>query len=679
MKLYIAEKPSLGRAIAEVLPRPHQRGDGFITAANGDCVSWCIGHLLEQAEPHVYDPEFKSWRMQHLPIVPEIWKLQPKRDTKSQLAVLRKLVAKADQLVHAGDPDREGQLLVDQVISYLKVSSKRRADIERLLINDMNPAAVQRALSRLDKNTNFAALSSSALARSRADWLYGINMTRAYTIQGRKVGYDGVLSVGRVQTPVLGLVVRRCEEIESFVSKPFYEVLAHLETAVGEPFVANWQPSEACQPYMDEAGRVLVKKLAENVVGRINNKPAIIQKCEKKKKKQSQPLPHSLSILQIDAGKRYGMNAQLVLSCCQSLYEKHKLITYPRSDCRYLPEEHYAQSGAVLDAISNNHKAFENAVAHADRKIKTSAWNDKKVTAHHAIIPTVRKSNTASLSAQELQVYGLIARQYIAQFYPLHEYADTRAEVLIEGGVFIASAKTVLKEGWKVLFKRPKKPDAGLDQNTSSDQATLPPLETGQKLHCQRGELLEKNTTPPAYFTDATLLGAMTGISRYVSSAETRKILKETDGLGTEATRAGIIELLFRRGFLIRQGKQIHDTDAGRGLIHSLPEEATQPDMTAHWESTLNAISQREASYNDFMQPLQSQLQQLVAQSANGAVTALQGVIAVGAGAGSKKKGFKKKYSAKKKFSTNKNTTGKKKASSSKKKASAAFKKKPSP
>lgn len=619
MKLYIAEKPSLGRAIAAVLPGTHQRGDGFIKTSNGECVSWCIGHLLEQAEPHVYNPEYKSWRMQHLPIVPDEWKLSPKKESKNQLSVLRKLVKEADELVHAGDPDREGQLLVDQLFAYLKVSQKKRGNIQRLLINDLNPAAVQRALASLDLNKNFAPLSSSALARSRADWLYGINMTRAYTIQGRQVGYDGVLSVGRVQTPVLGLVVRRCEEIENFVSKPFYEVKAHLTTEKGEQFTANWRPSEACEPYMDDMRRVLHKGLAENVVNRITDKPAEIKKYQKKNKKQSQPLPYSLSILQIDAARKFGLNAQNVLSACQSLYEKHKLITYPRSDCRHLPQGHYKEAKAILGVIKSNDAKFAKLVDAADSTIKSPAWNDKKVTAHHAIIPTQRKVNLQSLAKQEQQVYGLIARQYIAQFYPPHEYADTRVEILIEGGLFVATAKTILKDGWQVLFRNDKSNDA---------EKTLPALKQGQALHCQRGELVEKNTTPPPYFTDATLLSAMTGIARYVSSADIRKILKDTDGLGTEATRAGIIELLFRRGFLIRKGKQIHDTDAGRGLIKALPQEASLPDMTAHWESTLNAISNREASYTDFMQPLQTQLRELIANSSSGSVNSLRGVTA---------------------------------------------------
>ena len=640
MKLYIAEKPSLGRAIAAVLPGTHQRGDGFIKTSNGDCVSWCIGHLLEQAEPHMYDPEYKAWRMQHLPIVPEDWKLQPKKSSKDQLSVLRKLVKEADELVHAGDPDREGQLLVDQLIDYLKVSQKRRATIQRLLINDLNPAAVQRALDSLDLNKNFAALSASALARSRADWLYGINMTRAYTIQGRKVGYDGVLSVGRVQTPVLGLVVRRCEEIENFVSKPFYEVKAHLVTKNNEHFTANWRPSEACEPYMDDMRRVLVKKLAENVVARITDKHAEIQKYEKKNKKQAQPLPYSLSILQIDAARKYGLSAQDVLSACQSLYEKHKLITYPRSDCRYLPQGHFKEGQSILNTIKGNDAGFAKIIDAADSSIKSPAWNDKKVTAHHAIIPTQRKVRLESLSHAEQKIYRLVATQYTAQFYPVHEYADTRVEIIIEGGLFVATAKTILKEGWQVLFKSEKSKDA---------EKTLPPLKKGQALHCERGELIEKNTTPPPYFTDATLLAAMTGISRFVSSADIRKILKETDGLGTEATRAGIIELLFRRGFLQRKGRQIHATDAGRGLIKALPEQATLPDMTANWEATLNAISHRETSYADFMQPLQTQLRKLIADSSSGSVNSLRGVTAVQSGKKKKfKKRFKKKASKKK-------------------------------
>jgi len=649
VKLYIAEKPSLGRAIASALAtgtgNREQRGEGFIKLSNGDCVSWCIGHLLEQAEPHIYNPEFKAWRMRHLPIVPDVWKLQPKRDTRNQLSVLRKLVKEADELIHAGDPDREGQLLVDQLIAFLKISTRKRSTIQRLLINDLNVAAIQRALKQLEPNSRYAPLSASALARSRADWLYGINMTRAYTIQGRKIGYDGVLSVGRVQTPVLGLVVRRCEEIENFISKPFYEVCAHLITENNERFTANWQPSEACEPYMDDMRRVLVRKLAENVVSRISDKPARISKAEKKNKKQSQPLPFSLSALQIDAARQHGFSAQSVLSTCQLLYERHKLITYPRSDCRYLPQAHHKEAAYIFSSIVANEPEFRQMLSKADVKIRSLAWNDKNITAHHAIIPTQRKVDISLLSKAEQQIYSLIVRQYVAQFYPVHEYADTRVEVLIGGGRFVAVAKTIQKEGWKELFSK---------HSTKQVEKTLPPLTVGQPLQCERGELIEKNTTPPPYFTDATLLAAMTGISRYVTSVEVRKVLKETDGLGTEATRAGIIELLFKRNFLVRKGKQIRATDAGRGLVRALPESATLPDMTAHWESMLNAISLRESAYSEFMDPLHAQLHKLVADSRSGSVDSLRGVMAIREGSNkifqsaSKKKKSKRKSKAKK-------------------------------
>ena len=335
MILYIAEKPSLGRAIASALPKPHKKEEGFIRVGNGDCVSWCIGHLLEQAEPDAYGPQYKQWKMETLPIVPDQWALQAKSKTRKQLTVLRKLVKEADNLVHAGDPDREGQLLVDEVINFLKTPKTKQANTQRLLINDLNTSAIKKALSKLRSNKEFIPLSTSALARSRADWLYGINMTRAYTLQGRKAGFNSVLSVGRVQTPILGLVVKRDDEIENFVSKPFYDVLAHLETETKETFTAKWQPSNACQPYMDEENRVLSKALAENVVHRITNQPATVTQFQSKEKQQSQPLPYNLSSLQIDASKRFNMSAQQTLDTCQSLYEKHNLITYPRTDNSY--------------------------------------------------------------------------------------------------------------------------------------------------------------------------------------------------------------------------------------------------------------------------------------------------------------------------------------------------------
>ncbi|PSJ42375.1 DNA topoisomerase III [Zobellella endophytica] len=624
MILYIAEKPSLGRALAEVLAKPQQKGDGFIRLGNGDVVSWCIGHLLEQAQPDAYDPAFRQWRLEHLPIVPREWKLEPKAKTRAQLNVLKKLLKEADRIVHVGDPDREGQLLVDEVINYCGVPAAKREAVQRCLISDLNPAAVSKALAALRPNREFVPLSVSALARSRADWLYGINMSRLCTLQGQKMGYQGVLSVGRVQTPVLGLVVRRDREIADFRAKPYYEVFALLQTGDGERFKAKWQPSDACLPWQDEEGRVLSRRLAENVIRRIGGQPGKVVGLEQKRHRQAAPLPYNLSALQIDAARRFGLSAKQVLDICQALYERHKLITYPRSDCRYLPEEHFRQAGVVSEALARVSPELVPAVSGADLSRRGKAWNDKKVEAHHAIIPTTRAMDGERLSRGERDIYTLIARQYLAQFYPPWEYDDRRVEVDIAGGRFIARARQQIHPGWKALFATPGRQEAEPEDDPEL-QAGLPALSEGESLLCVQGELLDKLTQPPRHFTDATLLAAMTHIARYVTDAGLKKILRDTDGLGTEATRAGIIELLFTRAFLTREGKQIKATEAGCKLIASLPDSATTPDMTARWEAVLDAISRKQAGYQSFMAELEASLPPLLEQVRPESFRGLQG------------------------------------------------------
>ncbi|MBV1884114.1 MAG: DNA topoisomerase III [Pseudomonadales bacterium] len=609
MKLYIAEKPSLGRAIAEALPKPHHKKEGYIHLGNGDCVSWCVGHLLEQAEPDAYDKRYKKWSHEHLPIIPEKWQLQAKPKTKKQLSALRKLVKQADQIIHAGDPDREGQLLVDQLIQHLGVKGQKHNDIQRLLINDLNPTAVKRSLQKMRSNREFAPLSTSALARSRADWLYGINMTRSYTLQGRKVKYNGVLSVGRVQTPVLGLVVNRDREIKEFTSKPFYEVQAHIKTADGIVFTATWQPSDACKPYMDDENRVLSQMLAKNVANRIENKPAIFQNQTSKKKSQPPPLPFSLSTLQIEASKQYGLSAKQTLDTCQKLYERHKLITYPRSDCRYLPTEHLKDKQQVSDAIAHNCNALKTSATQADLSLKSKAWNSGRVTSHHAIIPTTRKMKPHTLSDTELKIYHLVATQYLCQFYPAYSYIQRQTHLTIEGGLFVAKDIEIVNAGWKALFNKPANTKA---KNSRID---TPSLTKSDSLLCIKSEIKEKQTQPPKHYTDASLLSAMTGISRFVKNPEIRKVLSDTDGLGTEATRASIIELLIKRKFITRRKKQLRATAAGDALIDYLPKSASSPDMTAQWEAELNAISHKKTSYDAFINPLKIKLKELIDQS----------------------------------------------------------------
>lgn len=621
MKLYIAEKPSLGRAIAAALPKPHKKHTGYIALGNGDVVSWCIGHILEQADPESYDSEYKKWRVEHLPIIPQQWQLKPKAQTKSQLTVLRKLVKSASQIIHAGDPDREGQLLVDEVIDYLNVPKTKKDKVQRLLISDLNLPAVKRSLNALQSNQQFMPLSISALARSRADWLYGINLTRAYTLQGQKTGFNGVLSVGRVQTPVLGLVVERDRLISEFVPHDYVEVLAHLKTAKNQEFHAKWQPSEACSPHMDTDGRIVNKALAANVVKRITGQPATVTKLVEQQKKQSAPLPYNLSALQIDAAKQFSMNAKLVLDVCQALYEKHKLITYPRSDCRYLPVEHHKQAKTILDILSKSNEKYAEFAKQADSNIKNNAWNNSKVTAHHAIIPTAKSRQQLSLNSFEKNIYFLIIRQYLAQFYLPYRYQQTSVELTIANGIFTADAKVPVDLGWKQLFLSAQKKATGQHQQREGQQREdqqqqwLPKLHRGELLDCLQGEIVSKVTKAAKPFTDASLLSAMTNIARWVKDPKIVKILKQTDGLGTEATRAGIIELLFKRGYLQRVSKNITATEIGRALINALPTMATTADMTAQWEATLTDISERNNSYHNFITPLTSTLTYMVEQA----------------------------------------------------------------
>jgi len=545
MILYIAEKPSVGRAVADVLPKPHKKGDGFIQLANGDVVTWCIGHLLEQAEPEAYNPDYKKWCKEHLPIVPSEWQYQVKPATKKQFNVVKKLVKQAKVLVNMGDPDRVGQILVDEIINYCQVPKAKRLAVQRCLISDMNPAAIKRSLKDMRRNVDFIPLATSALARARADWLYGINMTRLCTLQGQASGYQGVL-----------------------------------------------------------------KKLAETVINKTLNQTGQVIAVSESVKKQAAPLLYSLSALQIDASKRFNFNAQKTLDICQQLYEIHKLITYPRSDCCYLPKGHFQERNTVAQAITKTSPALDKAVQQADLSLKSKAWDDAKVGAHHAIIPTSRAMDASRLSKDEQRIYELVARQYLMQFYPPFTYQEKQIDTQVSGGLFISRQKEVLDKGWKNLL--PERPADKQDPEFAPVQ--LPKVVEGESVLRIDGRLDEKQTSPPKHFTDATLLAAMTGIARFVANPDIKKVLRETDGLGTEATRAGIIELLFKRGFLTKKGKEIHATPVGRQLILALPEVMVVPDMTAHWEAQLEAIAEKRLNYSQFMQPLLEGLSQLINQ-----------------------------------------------------------------
>ena len=610
MRLFIAEKPSLARAIAEALPGPKERAKTHIACGDGNVVAWCAGHILETATPEAYGAHYKHWRLGDLPITPRDWKLDV--CAPELLKSIKTLLKKATRVVHAGDPDREGQLLVDEVLYFLHYTGP----VERLLIRDLSPDAVRRQLGALEPNAKYRPLYESALARQRADWLYGMNMTRLYTLLGRAAGYDGVLSVGRVQTPLLGLIVARDLTIAAFKPTAYYTLTATLQAQGGATFRALWSPGPAAEGHLDEEKHLLNKDVAERARQRTTGQRGTVAAQSEEKKTESPPLPYSLADLQMDAGRRLGLSAQAVLDTCQSLYETHHLTTYPRSDCSHLPEGHLAQAKEVVGAVVRHAPALTAVAAKVDLSLRSKAWNDKKVTAHHGIIPTPSAgAPAAQLSERERAVYELVCRRYLAQFYAAHEYLQTKVELDVAGERFTATGRQILAPGWKALLADAPDDEPEGDRRPDADSATpLPRLSPGDAVTAVEAAISDKRTQPPKPFSDASLIAAMCAVAKFVSNPNIKKILTEADGIGTPATRAAIIETLFERGYVQRVKKTIVSTDTGRALVKSLPEIATTPDMTAMWEAAMRAITEGAQTLDAFLARVGAQLQQLVDQ-----------------------------------------------------------------
>lgn len=602
VRLYIAEKPSMGRELAKCLKGPVGRHDGYLSTGEG-VVTWLFGHILRQAEPEEYDERFKRWRAEDLPIIPAEWKLFVAKDCEKQFGIVKGLIAQADEIVHAGDPDREGQLLVDEVLDYLGNTKP----VKRILLNALDEKSIQKANASLRDNAEFYNLKQSALARARADWLIGMNLSRAYTLAARRAGHDRiVLPIGRVKTPTLALVVRREREIENFKPVDYYGIKAEFRHANGT-FSAQWKPKEE-QAGLDSEGRLLDKEIAEQKLQEFLQEPrdGKISSYEKKKKQEPPPLPFSLSSLQVLAGRRYGYEPQMVLDTAQSLYEK-KLTTYPRSDCEYLPTNQFGDAKAILQKLGMAGSAeLTKWAAGADAKQKSRAWNDKKISAHHAIIPTTVQAKLDSLTQEERNLYQLIARGYIAQFYPVHVYDQTKVGVDYKGELFTASGRVVRELGWKALYAAPTKREKEEDKEKDAEneeETTLPAMKKQDAMDYESGKLTERVTKPPQRFTPSTLLAGMKEIHKYVKNPEAKKQLKDVYGIGTEATRATIIEDLIKRSFLKPQGKKKYliPTPSAYLLVDALPDDMTYPDSTAIWEDHLHSMSDGDGTLEDFL------------------------------------------------------------------------------
>ncbi len=597
MRLYIAEKPSMGGEIAKCLNGPMKKHDGYIETAGG-VVTWAFGHILRQAEPNEYDEKYKIWRMQDLPIIPGKWQMLIDDSCRKQFNIIKSLIAKADEIVNAGDPDREGQLLIDEILDYVKNTKP----VKRILLNALDEKSIKKANASLCDNNKFFPLKQSALARARADWLIGMNLSRAYTMAAKRAGYNKlVLPVGRVKTPTLALVVRRERELKEFKPIDYYTIKAEFEHE-NSMFTGNWKAKES-QPGLDYEGRLVDKTAADGLIEKFNAEkdPAAVSSYSSTEKKEAQCLPFSLSTLQVLAGQRFGYEPQQVLDTAQKLYER-KLTTYPRSDCEYLPLNQFGDAKTIINnLVSCGDENLQKWAEKADNKIKSRAWNDKKISAHHAIIPTQVKIKTASLNEVERNIYFLIARAYIAQFYPLHIFDQLKLLLRFAGETFQTTGRVEKQTGWKELFLSENKNSD--DEQDNDRSASIPAMKKGDTAAFLKADLDKKATKPPVRFTPATLLAGMKEIHKYVKNEATKKKLRAIYGIGTEATRASIIEDLIQRKFLSTQGKKKYliPTQTAYMLVDALPDELLYPDFTAVWEDYLNELSQGEGTLEDFL------------------------------------------------------------------------------
>lgn len=602
MRLFLCEKPSQGKDIGRILGAT-QRGEGCLSSS-GVTVTWCIGHLVEAAAPEVYDAALKRWSLEQLPIIPQQWRVEVKPKTATQFKVVKALLAKATQLVIATDADREGELIAREIIDLCGY----RGPIERLWLSALNDASIRAALGKLRPSSDTLPMYYSALARSRADWLVGMNLSRLFTVLGRQAGYDGVLSVGRVQTPTLKLVVDRDREIAAFKSVPFWAIDVSLSTG-GQSFTAQWVAPDGST---DDAGRCLQQPVAQQAAQQIRAAgSAQVTSFETERVREGPPLPFDLGMLQEVCSKQLGLDVQETLEIAQALYETHKATTYPRSDSGYLPESMWAEVPTVLDSLLKTDPSLHPIMDQLDRSQRSRAWNDSKVTAHHGIIPTLEPANLSAMSEKDLAVYRLIRAHYLAQFLPHHEFDRTVADFSCGQQKLAAAGKQVVVKGWRLVLAEPQ---ADEDGDAAARSQVLPALREGLACQVAGAEIKAQKTMPPKPYTQGELVKSMKGVSRFVSDPRLKQKLKETTGIGTEATRANIISGLIARGYLVKKGRAVRASDAAFTLIDAVPAAIADPGTTAVWEQALDTIEAGQLTLDVFIGKQATWISQLVAQ-----------------------------------------------------------------
>ena len=578
MQLVIAEKPSVAKSIADVLGAL-DRQDGYFEGG-GYLVSWCVGHLIELAEPESYGEQWKKWTYESLPVNPEHWQYEIKEETKEQYDVLYGLLhdSRVDEVVCATDAGREGELIFRLV--YNMASCKK--PMKRLWISSMEESAIREGVENLKPGSDYDHLYHSALCRQEADWLVGINGTRLFTVL-----YGGkVLKVGRVQTPTLAMLVEREAKIMNFKKEQYF--MAHI----------------LCGGVDAVTERIDNKTEAENVAGACRNGQALVTSVEKEEKTVSPPKLYDLTTLQRDANRLFGFTAKQTLEYTQSLYEK-KMCTYPRTDSQYLSDDMEQTAGNVIEAIFSSILFEENRMFNPDIK---RVLNSKKVTDHHAIIPTmeIAKADLAALPETERKILSLVANRLLCATGEKHLYETVKAELSCGGYTFTTSGKSVLKNGWKDFEDAFKRSFKATEEKEQEDKK-LPELSEGQTFDGVQTKISEHYTTPPKHFTEDSLLSAMERAGNEDMSDDV-----ERKGLGTPATRADIIEKLVKDGFVKREKKQMLPTEDGMKLITVLPDVVKSSKLTADWENALTLVAKGEMEREDFMADIETMVSDLI-------------------------------------------------------------------
>lgn len=592
--LVIAEKPSVARDIARVLGCSKKENGAL--EGNKYIVTWALGHLVTLKDPEDYDKKYKEWNMAVLPMMPEKLQIKVIPQTGKQYHAVTTQLARKDvnEIVIATDAGREGELVARWILD----KAHNQKPCKRLWISSVTDKAIREGFANLKDAKEYDNLYRAAVSRAEADWLVGINATRALTCK-----YNAQLSCGRVQTPTLAMIAQREQEIREFVPKPYYTV-----TAAAGGVVYTWKDEKS------GGTRISDLEKAKQIAEKAKRYPLVLQNVEKKKKQKEAPLLYDLTELQRDASARFGYSAKQTLNLMQSLYETHKVLTYPRTDSRYLTKDIVPTLKERLDAVSiGPYKALAQQAKRSPLNGKLSFVNDAKVSDHHAIIPTEQYVQLSALSNEERRIYDLVVRRFLAVLLPPCVYEETVIQASIEKECFTARGKRMVEKGWQEAYEDNRYDEEDEAKEEVREQ-NLPLLEAGMKIGQPKISLREGKTKPPARFTEGTLLSAMENPVRYMENRDSSlvKTIGEAGGLGTVATRADIIEKLFRSFLLEKKGNEIYLTSKARQLLKLVPADLKKPELTASWEMQLNEIAKGKKRRDAFMKEIRSYTVELI-------------------------------------------------------------------